>query len=164
MAAATKSQPRTAESFRAALIAEHQPQGAAEFAFLDTVVEHWDSLTRARELRTRLFTNDLEALLFGPEAKKFERLERYIARCERAFAHAVRNLQSAQSQRRRTEAAETRKKESEARAAAKQASAEFDNAMRAHLFAPPPRTKPQQDQKLPPQFATVPGENLALRL
>ena len=138
MAAAASTQPRTAESFRAALIAEYQPQGAVEFAFLDTVVEHWDALTRARELRTRLFTNDLEALLFGPDAKKFDRLERHIAACERAFARAVRDLQGAQSSRRRATVSDTRKQESEARAAAKRASAELDFAMRASLFGSSP--------------------------
>ena len=137
MSAAAVSQPRTAESFRTALLAEYKPEGAVEFAFLETVVEHWDALVQARELRTRLFTNDLEALLFGPDAKKFEKLERHIAKCERNFARAVRELQSAQSGRRRTELAATRKTESEARTAAKRASTEFDIAMRARLCPPP---------------------------
>ena len=178
MSSATKPQPRTAESFRTSLLAEYKPQGAVELAFLDTVVEHWDALTQARELRTRLFTNDLEALLFGPDAKKFAKLERHITRCERNFTRAVRDLHSAQSARRRTELAATRKAESEARAAAKRAAAEYDIAMMARLCAPIPYANDREalyrdieadqraarGQKLPPKFATAPGENLALRL
>jgi hypothetical protein len=132
----TAIQPRTAESFRNSLLAEYEPEGAVELAFLDTVVEHWDALTQARELRTRLFTNDLELCLFGPDAKKFEKIERYVAKCERNFARAVRELQSAQSARRRAELAVARKTESEARIAAKRASAQLDTAMMARLCPP----------------------------
>ena len=138
MLAAANTRPRTAESFRTALLAEHKPEGAVELAFLDTIVEHWQALTEARELKTRMFGNDLEALLFGPDAKKFAKLERHITRCERNFTRAVRDLQNAQSARRRADLAASRKAESEARATAKRAAAEYDMAMMARLCAPIP--------------------------
>jgi hypothetical protein len=176
MSSATKPQPRTAESFRADLLAEQKPEGAIEFAFIDTIVECWDALIQARELRTRTFTHDLEALLFGPDARKFQRMVRYIATCERNFTRAVRDLERAQFDRRRAEMTVTRKAESEARAAAKRAAAEYDVAMMARLCPPSVRfpevnsaaaTEPQtsaRNDKMPPRFATVAGENLALRL
>ncbi len=136
MSAAAPIRPRTAESFRATLVAEYKPQTAVEFAFLDTIVEHWDALNRARELRTRLFTDDLEALLFGSDAKKFDRLERHITACERAFARAVRDLEAAQSSRRRAETAETRRKESEARTAAKTCLRRTGRANAGRAFRP----------------------------
>ena len=47
MSATANTQPRTAESFRTALLAEHKPEGAVELAFLDTIVEHWQALIRS---------------------------------------------------------------------------------------------------------------------
>src|SRR5207302_1904256 len=44
----------------------HKPEGAVELSFLDTIVEHWQALIEARELKTRMFGTDFEASCLAP--------------------------------------------------------------------------------------------------
>ena len=125
-------------SFHDEVFREFEPTGPIELALAETLIGHWTRLRDLRALESSFLDAGLESALFGPNAKKFDRLARCIAAGERAFQRATRELRAAQQSRRRAALDAARRAESEARAQAKLASAEYERAFREYVFAPPP--------------------------
>ena len=115
----------------------HPPANAFERMLLEQVAQSWERLQRAYEVERAYAKGRDLAEVIRTKLEEFKAVTRYVTDCERAWRHAVLNLEKAQRRRQReTKAApETRR-----------------SAANRTLDAPPPGEVPQPSE---PLFATV---------
>lgn len=77
------------------------PANAAERMLLTQVVESWDRLQRAHELENQYFKDRDMVEVLRTKLEEFKAITRYVTDCERAWRHALVNLEKAQRRRQR---------------------------------------------------------------
>ena len=114
------------QELRASITMEYQPQTPQEHRFADQIAQNYWRLLRCRRVETATFENRLATLkrrfkidpnkafnddegisvCMANEPRDFETLRRYETTIERAWYRAIRELKSAQKERRESEAAQ----------------------------------------------------------
>ena len=89
------------DTLRAQLIADHDPANELEAMLVEQIAQNWWRLERARRIESKMF--DLYGDVEAYEHKGFLNLQRQLARVERAWDKAVRDLARLQAIRREAE-------------------------------------------------------------
>src|SRR3974390_2760866 len=79
----------------------HPPANACERMLLTQVAASWERLERAHELERQYFKGRDMAEIVRTKLDEFKAITRYVTDCERAWRHALLNLEKAQRRRQR---------------------------------------------------------------
>jgi hypothetical protein len=93
--------PAPAENLRDELAQVTPPANALERMLLTQVAQSWERLQRAYELEDRYFKGRDMTEIVRTKLEEFKALTRYVTDCERAWRHALLNLEKAQRRRTR---------------------------------------------------------------
>jgi hypothetical protein len=91
--------PGPAENLRDELAQVTPPANALEQMLLTQVAQSWERLQRAYELEDRYFKGRDMTEIVRTKLEEFKALTRYVTDCERAWRHALLNLEKAQRRR-----------------------------------------------------------------
>src|SRR3974377_504960 len=79
----------------------HPPANAVERMLLTQVAQSWERLQRAYELERQYFKGRDVAEIIRTKLDEFKAVTRYVTDCERAWRHALLNLEKVQRRRQR---------------------------------------------------------------
>lgn len=115
-AAQAAREPDTLDSatqFRQELMESYAPANALERMLAAEIADSWERLQRGYELERKYFESRDVAEILHTRLDEFKAVTRYLTDCERAWRHALLNLEKAQRRRQR----ETAKTEAQVPAA-----------------------------------------------
>jgi len=93
--------PAAADKLRDEIAQTLRPANALERMLVSQVAQSWERLQRAYELERQYFNGRDVAEIVRTKLEEFKAVTRYVTDCERAWRHALLNLEKTQRRRQR---------------------------------------------------------------